>query len=806
MLDLNHIFGRISIRTKLLILTLGLATVPLLLYFGLSIGLGFFEMKEMALRNLEQEAMSIRNRIEMQLVKFSQDVRYLGSSPFLDDYIRHLGTRKEKRYRWEALQNLIRFSGANSVYNQLRYIDENGLERLRVDRKGKEVKVTPAYMLQDKSQRYYFQEAIVLNPGEIYVSPMDYNVEHGKVELPKLPVFRFAYRVVSAGQLRGVFVLNVFGQTILDILNAGVEAKPSYLSLSLLDEQQRVIVSSIDNQGQPRLSLHLDEKLHLPDSTMKKLLSSDWDQWNATDRKFYVRMPINPEGVINASQWTLVLEGDRDAFMEPIFRFGNYSLMFLIFFSLAGIFLGLAAARHFYRPLIQLMRGARKVAQGEYNVEIAFSSNDELEDLSRDFSMMAGSLESREKEIQKHQSELESLVKKRTFQIALEKEKLERLVEGVGAGMVLMDKKHHVVWSNEHFNQMVGADTLENGETCCDIFSRKLPLCGAGDKNGRNCQIKKVFKGQEAEHPLRELTCADGEKRVYLDRISPVHDEKGIISYVLHVLYDVTEKHRMEEREEWLKQQLVRAEKLATLGRYTSGIAHEIGNPLGIISTNAQSLQEDFSENSVQWRQLDLIISEIHRLSKITKDLNTFGKPSPPNMLSQNPLDIINGLYRLIEKEATAHGVRLIMDITPIEGIIRVDAQQLQQVILNLTLNAFEAMPNGGELRLGVKTVETARKERWLQFAFSDTGVGIPPENLEAIFDPFFTTKPQGTGFGLALANTIIHQNMGELFVESTFGKGATFTISFPLVGTSPVGKDAHKPESTRLDAPASGD
>ena len=113
--------------------------------------------------------------------------------------------------------------------------------------------------------------------------------------------------------------------------------------------------------------------------------------------------------------------------------------------------------------------------------------------------------------------------------------------------------------------------------------------------------------------------------------------------------------------------------------------------------------------------------------------------------------------------------------------MIRVDAQQLQQVILNLVVNAFEAMPDGGELCLGVRQEVSPQEGARLLFTLADTGMGIPEENLEAIFDPFYTTKPRGSGFGLALANTMVNQSKGNLTVASTPGKGSVFTLALPL-------------------------
>jgi PAS domain S-box-containing protein len=781
MKDLNHLFGRIPIRTKLLILTLGLASIPLLLFFLLTFMVGFSELKELSLNNLEREALAIRDQITAHFNKIEQDVRLLSRSPVLHEFIRNRGAAAEGTYRRLAERNLVLLAESNPAYHQLRYIDASGRERLRIEQADGHVTITPPGALQDKRRRYYFQEAIRLGPEQTYVSPMDYNVEHDRIEEPKRPVFRYAALVETNGETKGVFIINVFGNTVLDMLRTKADSARSYESLSLQDEKGRVIVTGNDSTGAMNLSLNLEARDAPAGGALDRLLSSDSGWLSTAGGEFLVRFPVNPKANDPSISWTLVLRAERMNIIMPFYRFGYYSLAFLVLCALAGIVAGLLSARHFYRPLLQLTNGVKRVAGSDYTVDFAIDTNDELEDLAKDFTMMAGSLEAREQEIRTHQRELEKLVEKRTSQIALEKEKLERVVEGVGAGLVLFDENFALVWCNEYFSRLLGLSQFELGDRCCRMFSDRLAYCGGGAQYNDECAMRQVFAGRQVELPMREIEYPDGQVRVFLDRISPIRNSEDKVAYALHILYDVTEKQQMEAREQKLQQQLTRAEKLATLGRFTAGISHEVGNPLGIMFTNAQAIQENLEEDSVPWRQMELILSEIQRLSNITKNLNTFAKPSPPNLLFHNPADILTGLKRLIDKEGAAHNVRVVTNIQPYQGMIRVDAQQLQQVILNLVVNAFEAMPDGGELCLGVRQEVSPQEGARLLFTLADTGMGIPEENLETIFDPFYTTKPRGSGFGLALANTMVNQSKGNLTVASTPGEGSVFTIALPL-------------------------
>ncbi len=789
MKDLNHLFGRIPIRTKLLILTLGIGTIPLVSFFVLTFLMGFYELKTLALQNLETEALAMREQALAYFQSHQQDVVSLARSPEVSALVRAQGAPGEDKARAASEAHLKWIAENNPAYFQLRYIDAEGNERVRVDRRDGVTVVTSPDKLQNKRHRYYFRDSIGLAPGQVYVSPMDYNVEHGRVEMPKLPVFRYATPIHLDGTLRGIFIINVFGRSVIDTLNASRAL--SFERLDLLDQKGRVIVTGHEEAGRLVLSLNLERTAADPPVPLSPNaeLGADWFliPWG----EFFVELPILTAADQPDSQWWLILKGDRSRFLEPIRNFALFSLAVLAVCGLAAVLVGLLAARHFYGSLLRLKAGARKVAEGNYPVDIALNTNDELEDLAKDFTMMAGALESREKELQLHQRELETLVRQRTAQIALEKEKLERVVEGVGAGLVLFDRGTRMVWFNEFFARTIGPDTLNLGDTCCDVMSGRCRLCSGHGPETENCSIRKVFTGEPVELPLVEISGQDGERRTFLDKVAPIRDEEGRVVYALHILFDVTDKQRMEEREQAMQQQLARAEKLATLGRFTSGIAHEIGNPLGIISANAQAIQENLPEGSIPWRQLELIVSEIHRLSRITRDLNTFGKPSEPDRMPHDPRDIISGLRRLIGTQAKAHQVRVKTRIDPCGGTIHVDSQQVQQVLLNLVVNAFEAMPDGGILTLTATPRSNGSDPPHLAYTVSDTGVGIPEENLETIFDPFFTTKPGGTGFGLSLAHTMITRNGGQITVASTPGHGSTFTIVFPLLSELPAGSGA---------------
>ncbi|MEO0098541.1 MAG: cache domain-containing protein [candidate division WOR-3 bacterium] len=240
----------------------------------------------------------------------------------------------------------------------------------------------------------------------------------------------------------------------------------------------------------------------------------------------------------------------------------------------------------------------------------------------------------------------------------------------------------------------------------------------------------------------------------------------------------------LKEREEKLKeatsQQLMRSERLATLGQLAAGVAHEINNPIAGILTYIRLIQKKLAKmgntgDGEMKRYLAIMEKETARCGTIVRNLLDFARQSEPNL---KPVDIHHVLDESLE--LLAHKLRLQnVEVEKHYGPcpqITADFAQLQQTFMNIIINACEAMEKGGKL-----TITTQRKDNMVEIEFADTGKGIPPENLPRIFDPFFTTKPKGTGLGLSVVYGIVSRHRGQINVKSEVNKGTIFTISLPV-------------------------
>jgi len=248
--------------------------------------------------------------------------------------------------------------------------------------------------------------------------------------------------------------------------------------------------------------------------------------------------------------------------------------------------------------------------------------------------------------------------------------------------------------------------------------------------------------------------------------------------------YDLREKIRAEKKLRETHLQLLQSEKMASLGKLAAGVAHEINNPLSGILIYSNLLLEEMEKDDSRRQDLERIVEETIRCKEIVKGLLEFAHQTGFMM---KPIDlnraVDQGLF-LLENQALFHNIRIVRELDPALPQIIGNSGQLNQVFMNMILNAAEAMDGNGTL-----TVRTSilPGDKTVSVEFADTGCGIPEERISRIFEPFFTTKEvgRGTGLGLSMSYGIIEAHKGKIDVKSEIGKGSTFRIELPVEGNS---------------------
>ncbi|MDA8098172.1 MAG: ATP-binding protein [Nitrospiraceae bacterium] len=245
-------------------------------------------------------------------------------------------------------------------------------------------------------------------------------------------------------------------------------------------------------------------------------------------------------------------------------------------------------------------------------------------------------------------------------------------------------------------------------------------------------------------------------------------------------LVRLDESHRkLKEQTEILfqtEEQLRRADRLSALGELSAGMAHEIRNPLGSIKGAAEILRDDYLPEDPKFEFLQILLRETDRLNAIVQEFLGFARPKPPEYREADVNGIIESVAALTVQQAKKAGVVVALHPDRSIGIRNLDGGLLQQAVLNLVLNAIQAMNGGGTL-----DIATGCRDGILSISVADSGPGITPENKKKLFTPFFTTKNNGTGLGLAITYRIVQNHKGTIDVESEPAKGAVFTIRIPV-------------------------
>lgn len=242
----------------------------------------------------------------------------------------------------------------------------------------------------------------------------------------------------------------------------------------------------------------------------------------------------------------------------------------------------------------------------------------------------------------------------------------------------------------------------------------------------------------------------------------------------------------LKERDELLKQrtrlQLTRSERLASVGRLAAGVAHQVNNPLTGVLTFAHMLLRKAPENSQDREDIETIIDATTRCKEIIRGLLDFSRQNEPQKKLSDLNTILREAMDLTQNQASLSRVDVAEQLdTDLPGVV-IDSYQIQEVAVNVIVNAIDAMPEGGRLTIRTRSVDEDGS-KWVQFEISDTGVGVPEEDLQHIFDPFFTTKPagKGTGLGLAIAHGLVAEHGGRISVSSQVNRGTTVTVHLPV-------------------------
>ncbi|MCR4433727.1 MAG: ATP-binding protein [Caldiserica bacterium] len=335
------------------------------------------------------------------------------------------------------------------------------------------------------------------------------------------------------------------------------------------------------------------------------------------------------------------------------------------------------------------------------------------------------------------------------------------VLENISTGIISLDEEGKITVFNPAAEKLLG---VKASEALGSGYEGAIMKSSIPQKSKLLSLIKEHKEGEQAV----VISALKPEPLELGVSISSLFSSKGTFTGKIITIEDLSMKRKLEEL-------LRRSDRLAALGLFLSGIAHEVRNPLTSIKGFLQLLLSRKLILPEGINAASLVIKETERLNKLLTDLLSFASPAPAKIERKNVLEILERTLTLLEDQIKRQGVEVVKELENLPQV-EVDEQKLEQVFYNILLNAVQAMPDGGKLTLKARLFDEEAV-----ISFSDTGPGIPEEHLDKVFDPFFTTKDRGTGLGLAVSHRMMEALGGKIEVQSKKGEGATFVVHLPL-------------------------
>lgn len=706
-------------------------------------------------------------------------------------------------------------------YAQIRYIDPNGQERVRLDYSEGISQTIPDVQLQDKKGRYYFENAKGLSVNQLYVSSMDLNIENGKIEIPFKPMLRFAEPVFINGKAIGIIVLNLLAESFLkDIPNDVwlVDQDGYYLNHSdpnqewgmMVDlgrqsfnlKQEYPEISQLGASGKQGIIYQKDAAYvvqpvyyHPHDTSKFWLLVKkspplsypvSSEIWIKQATKAIASSILISQTMSDLAKKTLLdTEARANKWMALSVSLGIFLTVTLFLF-----FRDLAFVR---RMTIAISTGLERLASNDLAHRIKINTNDsvdvenELTAIAMGINTMAESLDRSVHALENVNVTLEDKVKERTQELeaeiyirkAAEKEmhKLTVAVEQNPATIIITDTDANIEYVNPMFSLTTGYSSEEVVGKNASMLKSGLDPIEKHEALWKDLVEGHIWKG--TLHNKRK----DGSIIVEETIITPISDTSGKVTHYLAIETDTTERLKLEHM-------LQHTQKMEAVGQLAGGIAHDFNNLLGIISGNIVMLQRKTELDEKNTKRVNTVLKSVDRAATLTRQLLGFTRKEAKSISTVNINDTVSGMDALIEQSAG----KIVTVKTCLDDdlwLTDIDPNDLEDSLINLCVNAGHAMPDGGSLtietsntRLDVIDEKSDKKheEDFVFLSVSDTGCGIPKENLNKIFEPFYSTKikGKGTGLGLAMVFGFLRRSGGQVKVYSEEGIGTVFKLYLP--------------------------
>ncbi len=445
----------------------------------------------------------------------------------------------------------------------------------------------------------------------------------------------------------------------------------------------------------------------------------------------------------NKWNWKIIYCIDKNIFSNELMGIQKGTLLIAIIFLVISMEATILIAYNISKPIKKLADTCNRIASGNLKEQIKINRNDEIGILADAFDNMMYKLKVNTKK----------LIKMKNFN--------DDILRSTLTGIITIDKEENIVSINKAAEKIAEKNMGEKD----NIYNSLIK------------QLKDTLNTERNINSIYEFNKGENDK-LYLDvTTSLLETEDGKISGAICSINDITERKIIENKIE-------RVDRLTSVGQLAAGLAHEIRNPLSGIRMSIQVLKRRLlRDDSQSNRELfDGTLYEIDRMNRLITDLLNFAKPHLPKYEIVNIMNVLDRAKKLVSKAAEKKGVKINTIINAKNVLLNIDAEQIEQVFINIITNSINAVKENGNLDIRIYELNNA-KDDLLIIEFKDNGCGIKEEHISKIFNPFFTTNSEGTGLGLSVVHNLVTENKGEIQVESKINIGTTISLKFPMYG-----------------------
>lgn len=791
-LNLNRIL-KLQIRGKLAVAFAGLSILPVIIVGLLGLTTNVRTLNRVAIEDLNHDLLSIKERLSSFFTSLEESIELLATSASFQQFLHAVDTGDSLAISStlnSLQQDLIAFSERKAIFYQIKFMDSRGYEYFIIEKdQTGAYRLMPASALNQSGTAFYLY-LVKRNPADKAIFlPVELIDRDSKTLLPGISCIY----PVRKPQLSGLLIFQIHAQAFFDVIEQKTPHSPAG-KVMLVNSEGYYLYHSLKKKDWNRLLASKDVlniQTEYGERGVLELLSASSGSLIEINGEIVVHMPLFAEHE-GLGGYTLLKSVSKEEISAPIKTFTKIFAGLSGLFLLTALVLAYLATHQFTEPIEKLRREASVIARGNYHARVNISTYDEIEDLARQFNIMADSLEQREAEIGRHREHLEQTVQQRTKELRREKDKLQAILDNVPSGFLLLDKNSRVLSASAALESITGRSVKE-------IVGRPRSEVLDNSQLFANSPGDEAFRTGKMHTRLSQYSSPDGEER-YLEHLSVPLMKSRRVEQVLEIITDVTERRRLQD-------QLIRSERLAATGEMAAVIAHEIRNSLTSVRMILQLLARNGGATAADSESLDVALDSVNRMESVVKDLLQLARPSSLDKRASNINSIVNESVEFARHEIDKRDIKLKVHLDTDLPAVELDHGHMKEAVVNLILNASQAIDKEGTIKIrttrknlkrnyrelgevrivldgtttvGVQEVALKKGTQVVQIDVIDSGCGISEENLMRIFDAFYTTKTDGTGLGLSFVKRVVSEHGGIVTVQSHPGEGSCFSILIP--------------------------